>query len=280
MNPGNPQSPAPFFREAGFGPAVVCLHANASSSSQWRALMDACAPVFRVIAADSYGAGRTPAWPQGRALALRDEVALLEPVFARAGTPFSLVAHSYGAAVALIAALDRPERVRALVLYEPVLFSLIDAESPPPNDTDEFRRAFAAAAFALDAGDRDGAAECFIDFWMGPGAWVHTPGHRREAIAASVTHIRSWADACLREPTPLQAFSRLQVPVLYMVGKESPVCTRSVARLLASVLPQVELVELEGVGHMGPVTHPEIVNVEISRFLGRTLGASRPRRVA
>jgi len=32
--------PAPFFREAGAGPGV-CLHASASHSTRWRALMDA-----------------------------------------------------------------------------------------------------------------------------------------------------------------------------------------------------------------------------------------------
>ena len=30
----------PFFREAGTGPGVVCLHANASTSGQWRGLME------------------------------------------------------------------------------------------------------------------------------------------------------------------------------------------------------------------------------------------------
>ena len=29
----------------------------------------------------------------------------------------------------------------------------------------------------------------------------------------------------------------------------------------------VELVELEGLGHMGPITHPQIVNEHIGRFL-------------
>ena len=40
----------PFVREAGQGPAVVCLHSNASSSSQWRALMERLSPVHRVVA--------------------------------------------------------------------------------------------------------------------------------------------------------------------------------------------------------------------------------------
>ena len=30
----------PFFREVGSGPGVVCLHANASTSGQWRPLME------------------------------------------------------------------------------------------------------------------------------------------------------------------------------------------------------------------------------------------------
>lgn len=93
----------PHFREAGTGPGVVCIHSNASSSSQWRELMVSLAKDFHVLAADSFGAGKSPPWPD-HTVSLSDEVALLEPVFARAGDPFALVGHSYGAAVALVAA--------------------------------------------------------------------------------------------------------------------------------------------------------------------------------
>jgi pimeloyl-ACP methyl ester carboxylesterase len=261
-------TPAPFFREAGSGPGVVCLHSNAASSSQWRALMDLLAPRFRVLAADAYGAGKSPPWPTDRDVMLTDEVALLEPVFARAGERFALVGHSYGAAVALVAALARPDRVRALALYEPTLFSLIEAEGPSPNDADGIRNAVAASAAALDAGDAHRAAEAFIDFWMGKGAWAGTPEARKPAIAESVKNVRGWARALTGEPTPLEAFRKLDIPVLYMTGKASPRSSLGVARRLTAVLPRVELVEFEGVGHMGPLTHPEPVNRAIARFLG------------
>lgn len=257
----------PYFRAAGSGPGVVCLHANASSSSQWRGLMDALAPRFHVLAADSFGAGKGPPWPAGRTLQLRDEVALLEPVFARAGDPFVLVGHSYGAAVALVAAITRPQRVRALALYEPTLFALLDAEHPPPNEAEGIRGAVAGAAAALDAGAPDRAAGCFIDFWMGKGAWQRTPEARRAPIAASVGNVRGWAHALFTEPTPLEAFARLDIPVLYMMGKDSPASSRGVARLLTRALPRVEVLEFAGLGHMGPVTHPAIVNEAIVRFL-------------
>ena len=263
------QPPIPFFRESGAGPSVVCLHASASSSRQWQALAELLAPRYHVLAADSYGAGKSPAWPKDRSVSLRDEVALLEPVFARARKPFFLVAHSYGAALALTAALERPDRVRALVLYEPTLFGLLDAESPPPNEADGFRKAFAVAVALFDAGDAAGAARCFVDYWSGPGVWDQMPEARQGQVAVSMANLRGWAGACFSDPTPLEAFSWIGAPVLYMMGKDSPASTRGVARLLAEALPRVEIAQFEGLGHMGPVTHPQAVNRVISRFLER-----------
>lgn len=271
------QLPMPFFQEAGAGPGVVCLHSNASHSNQWRPLMQTLAADYRVLAPDSYGAGRSPDWTAKRPLRLADEVALLEPVFARAGAPFALVGHSYGGAVALMAALTWPERVSAVVVYEPTLFALVDAVKAAPNDADGIRDAVARAGLALDAGNKDAAAECFIDFWMGSGAWQRTPPTRKPAIAESVIHVRRWGKALFSEPTPLAAFARLQMPVLYMTGGASPASSLAVARELAPVLPRAGVASFDGLGHMGPITHPERVNATIARFLdatlGRTLGA-------
>jgi pimeloyl-ACP methyl ester carboxylesterase len=263
------RAPEPFFREAGTGPGVVCIHANASSSGQWRGLMDLLAPRFRVFAPDSYDSGKSPHWPSDRTIRLRDEAELIEPVLAKAGSPLSLVGHSYGAAVALIAALADPGRVRAMALYEPTLFALIDAERPAPNDADGIRAVVADAGPALDAGDLDAAAERFIDYWMGAGAWKRTSEERRPPIAASVRNMRRWGHALSTEPTPLDAFRSLEIPVLYMTGGRSTAAARGVARLLTSALPQVEVVEFEDLGHMGPVTHPDVVNEAIKRFLER-----------
>jgi pimeloyl-ACP methyl ester carboxylesterase len=263
-------SPAvPFFREAGSGPGVVCLHSNASHSSQWRALTEMLAPRFRVLAPDLYGAGKSPVWTAQRPLGLRDEVALIDPVLARAGDPLVLIGHSYGGAVALIAALLQPHRVRALALYEPTLFAVVDQQSPSPNDADGIRHTVADAAAALDAGDPERAAQRFIDFWTGTGAWARLPAARREPIASSVVNIRAWGSALFNEATPLDAFSRLNIPVFYMLGKDSPASSRSVGRLLTRVLPQVEVIEFPGVGHMGPITHPELINDAIAAFLAR-----------
>jgi len=261
------QPPIPFFRETGSGSGVVCLHANSSSSTQWRALMDVLAPEFHVLAPDFYGAGKSPAYPTDRTITLQEEAALLEPVFVQAGNPFALVAHSYGAAVALIAAISQPERIRALALYEPTLFAVLNAESPPSNDADGIRDIVIKANAELDASNPNGAARIFIDYWMGSGVWDHMPESRQAPIVASINCVRGWAKALLNEPTPLTAFTHLNIPVLYMVGKDSPVSSRGVARLFTKTLPNVQVVEFEGIGHMGPVTHAEVINEAIYGFL-------------
>lgn len=233
---------------------VVCIHANASSSAQWRRLAELLAPEFRVATPDS---------AQNRAR-LADEVALIEPDFA-------LVGHSYGAAVALIAALSYPDRVHALALYEPTLFSVLDN----PIEAKGIRRVVADAGAALDAGNPDAAAERFIDYWMGPGSWQRMPEARKPAIRASIVNVRRWGQALLHEPMPLAAFRSLDIPVLYMIGKRTTASARGVARLLTAALPRVEVLELADAGHMGPLTHPEPVNAAIRQFLRRTAAATR-----
>ena len=213
-------------------PGVVCLHANASSSSQWRALTNRLAHGYRVFSPDTLGAGQGPGWPAGQAVSLRDEVALLEPVFEAAGAPHFLIGHSYGAAVALMAALASPGRTRALAVYEPTLFAVLGNEADGREAASGIRAAVAGAAGAL-----------------------------------AVNDVSGWAAALFGEPTPLQAFEALDMPVLYMLGAQSPESSRAVARVLTQTLRNVSVIEFAELGHMGPVTHAELVNDAVAQFL-------------
>lgn len=255
----------PFCREAGDGPTVLCLHANASHSGQWRPLMDRLADRFHVVAIDSYGAGRTAEWPCSRDTELSDEVVLLDSVLARASSPAYLVGHSYGAAVALKAALLQPGRFSGLALYEPTFFSVVDRVTP--REVDGIRATATAAGRMLDEGDQDGAARCFVDFWTGVGSWDALAPDRKPAMAQSVRNIRRWAHALFSEPATLGELSALSMPILYMTGSASPRSSLSVAELLLRTLPNARGIVFPGLGHMAPVTHATQVNVEIERFL-------------
>jgi pimeloyl-ACP methyl ester carboxylesterase len=230
-------------------------------------LTDRLAGRFRTLAVDLYGSGKSPMWPGSRPLTLADEAALLAPVLAGAGPRFHVVGHSYGGAVALAAALGAPGRVESLVLFEPVLFSLLMAEDPTQPAAREIAAVRDDTVAALERGDPRASGARFVDYWMGTGTWAAMPEPRREALATAMSTVRAEWDAVFREPTPLSAFAALDVPVLCITGSESPASSRGVARLLTKALPRVTAVEIEGVGHMGPVTHPDRVNALIGRHL-------------
>jgi len=262
-------SPVASFREAGAGVGVVCLHASASSSTQWRPLMDRLASRFHVLAVDLYGSGRSPRWPDERPLSLLDETALIEPVLAGAGERFHLVGHSYGGAVALRTALAAPGRVESLVLFEPVLFSILMAADPAQPAAREIVAVRDETVGALERGRPDLAGAEFVDYWMGAGTWASVPEPRRAGIATAMRSVRAQWNAVFTEPAPLSAFATLEVPILYITGSESPASARAVAQLLTKNLPRVTVVELDGVGHMAPVTHPDPVNALIEGHLER-----------
>jgi pimeloyl-ACP methyl ester carboxylesterase len=256
-----------YAREAGAGDPVVCIHASASSSAQWRPLIDRLAVRFRVLAVDLYGAGRSPAWPDDRPLTLADEVALIEPVVAAAGPRVHVIGHSYGGAVALKLALMHPEWLASLIVFEPVLFSLLMAHDPDDPAAREISAVRADTSVAVNSGQLDTAGGRFVDYWMGAGTWASLPDARRQTIATAMTHIPGEWHAVFEEPVPLQAFAALDVITLCLVGSDSPDSSRAVSTLLAKTLPRASEVELERVGHMGPVTHPDQVNALIEQHL-------------
>ena len=183
----------PFFRDQGSGDAVICLHSNASTSSQWRAPAESLSNRYHVIAVDSYGAGKSPPWPTDRSLRLVDEVELLDAVLRLAGERFHVVGHSYGGAVAIKLATLYPKRVRSLALYEPTLFHLVVAGGDPLRSPARGIWSSATdAAHAVERGDNLAAAERFIDFWMDKGIWAAMPAGRQTAVAASAQNVKGW----------------------------------------------------------------------------------------
>ena len=225
--------------------------------------MDLLADRFRVLAADLYGCGRSPAWPGERKMGLDDQLELLAPVFERAGERFHLVGHSYGGAIALKAALKYGARVRSLALYEPVLFALLLRDSPKSDAAREITR----VRDEMIAAEPAVAAERFIDYWMGAGAWATTPEARRPMLVHAVQSVKAEWHSAFHEPTPLAAFGAVSSPTLLITGAASTAAARAVAKLLCTSLPGVRVEELAGAGHMAPVTEPGRVNPLIERFL-------------
>lgn len=246
-------------------PTVVLLHSSASSGRQWRALVEQLRPRFDVHAVDLHGHGFQAPWQGGRPLTLADEAALVLPLADAARGAVHLVGHSYGGAVALRVAALRPQLVRSVAVYEPVLFGLL----VQCNAHGEATREAVGLAERVRRHVRDGelhaAAAEFVDYWSGAGAWSSIGAERQAGIAARMPIVVQHFDALYRER--LDAGRLDQLPLLCLSGARTTTAAQRIGALLRARWPAARHETLDGLGHMGPITHPDVVNARIIRFL-------------
>jgi pimeloyl-ACP methyl ester carboxylesterase len=254
-------------------PVVVFLHGSASSPRQWQPYTERFALRYRAVAPPLIGYEPGSDWRPGgavnpgRMVSLEREAALLEPWLHLAAEGAHLVGHSYGAAVALHAALRYPGRVRSVVAYEPVLFNLLVAEPGARREAASIRVLSEAVKRYCAAGDFAAGARVFVDYWSGHGAWGRLPPDRQQAIAARMPKVDAEFDAVTAETTALAGYREVRAPVLCLYGSHTRGAARRVSRLLWTVLGRVDLVELPGMGHLGPITHAEQVGGLVQRHI-------------
>lgn len=247
-------------------PAVVLLHSSASSGRQWTALAEVLRPRFDVHAVDLHGHGAQPAWGGSAPLSLADDAALVGALLREHGSAH-VVAHSYGAAVALEFATRQPQSVLSLVAYEPVLFHWLVGADPGSVAAWDVVTIAETISTWLASGEPRAAARCFVEFWSGAGAWAALPTGAQNAIAGRMPTVQTHFDALLRQRLGRAELTRLTLPMLFMTGARTVAATRRIGALLRAALPRAEHATLAGMGHMGPVTHAVEVNRQVVSFL-------------
>lgn len=253
------------YRAAGAGPPAVLLHSGGGASGQWRALMDRLAPEYRVIAPDFYGHGKTPPWPGDGDFTLDDEAALVEAVMPD-DEPAHLIAHSYGASVAMQVAKRAVRPMRRLVLIEPTLFALLRGV-----DDAAWQGVLSGGAKLIDmvaAGEPEAGAARFMDYLFGDGSWAAMPKERQAALVAVMPSLSNDTKAQIAEGISAADYAGIETRTLLIYGAETPRDIRRTCEIVAGTLPDLRTEIVAGAGHMVPVTHAETVNGIIGDFLG------------
>lgn len=248
---------------------VVCLHSSAASGRQWAALEPQLGGRYRVLAPDLAGYGGNDPWPANRELSLAGEAARLKPIIEAQDRPVHLVGHSYGAAVAVRLALDLPRRVRSLALYEPTLFSVVAARAARPCGIEEVAAVADQVREYLGRGENGEAARAFVVYWAGLTAWDSLSPEQRDRLARRVHKAPSDFAALFQADIGPRDLRQLDVPVLCLCGAVTRLPARRVAESFRESIPAIEAVRIPGLGHMGPMTHPTLINELIRRFVTR-----------
>ncbi|HEX6098136.1 MAG TPA: alpha/beta hydrolase [Thermoanaerobaculia bacterium] len=244
-------------------PAVLLIHSGGFSSRQWRKLADLLAPDFRVVAPDLF-APRETSWKEDDGpFHFSLDVDFVESLL---DEPTHLVGHSYGGLMALQLALRRPELVRSIAVYDPVAFGVLDEV----EDADA-RAGLSAGLKQTWEPDASGVDEswlrAYVDWWSGPGAWEQAGDQTRAGFRAMRIQMFYGVMSLAADRTSRASYATIEAPTLIMGGALSPMPERRVVQRLAEALPNARMHCFEGLGHMGPISHPALVNEPIVQHL-------------
>jgi pimeloyl-ACP methyl ester carboxylesterase len=248
-------------------PAVVLAHGFGAWSFTWRAQRQALLEAgYRVIATDQigYGASARPSAPI-YTTQLQAEL-ILGALDALGVAEAAWVGHSFGARVALQAALLAPARVRSLVAIAPEAFAT--ARPPIAKLVDVPLLGYALAFYsAMPRLVRPGLKYVSKDHaWLTEEAVAGyaAPARVRGTTAAQVWQARSPKDGELPVPTNLGAVTQR---ALLIWGADDPVFPVADARRLAKILPRTTLRVIDGVGHLPHEEREAEVTAAIVKFL-------------
>lgn len=251
---------------AGAGPAVILLHASASGVRQWRKLFEELQDSYFVLAVNLFGYGKTSPWPDDRVQTLADQAVLAGAAASIIKEPVTLVGHSLGGAVALETALALGDRLQGVIVFEPILFSLLKAHGPVDAFAEIQNMGTRFSEWGWE-GDWDRAGEWFIDYWSGVGAWSAMSEERKAGLRTMLPNVLHEWDAMLSPARFLPEWGQITAPVHILRAADTRYPTHAIASLMTETHRHWHLHELAAGGHMAPLARPDLVNPAIEKLL-------------
>jgi pimeloyl-ACP methyl ester carboxylesterase len=261
-----------FERTGTGGDPVVLVHGSYVDRHTWDPVVPGLSQALHVLAYDRRGHGESSLGP--RPSPVRDDAEDLGALLTELDHfPAHVIAHSYGGAVALRLAADRPEMVRSLAVHEIPFVGLLEDDPTTAPEAERLEAGVLAMRTLIRDGHPEAAAEQLVDqFSTEPGAWGRLPPAAR---AGFVRHADRWAEeygdpeAIRPDPTALR---ELLIPVLLTEGTLSPPFLRRIMQQLAERIRNVKLQELPGAGHAPQLTRPhQYVGLLVNFLLERNV---------
>ena len=246
------------YRRSGEGPPLVLVHGTAADHGRWSPVLPALEESFTVYAIDRRGRGGSG---DGDGYVIEREFEDVAAVIDSIVEPVNLLGHSYGALLALEAAL-LTRNIRKLVLYDPGIE--VAGEEIYPHEVIERLEAL------LDKGDRArivvttmrevaGLPPEVVEYMQSLPVW-----QARVAAAHTIPRELRAVKAYRFDP---ERFGDLGVPTLLLSGGDSPAAFRKAGEAVDRALPDSRVVVMPGQGHSAMDTGTDLFTAEALRFL-------------
>ncbi len=260
--------------QKGTGQRLHFAHATGMNAALYADLLAPLASEFAISASDARGHGFTGLPNDPAALTSWDQFAddllrLLDVI--DAGAPWLLAGHSMGAAVSLLAAAARPDRVAGLVLIDPAMLpfdvaAMVRAGAAIPNpmaDQAARRRgAFASRAEAHAAYHGRGVFKTWPDAAL---AAYLDGGLVAAADGVALACAPAYEAATFRAVSPRiePALAGLNCPFILLAGEQDSTVRDAELAAFAAHPACLEARRLAGTSHFLPLEQPDAVRAAV-----------------
>lgn len=243
---------------SGSGPPLLLVHGTTADHTRWAGISPQLEQHYTVHAMDRRGRGASTDDPEGYHVLreAEDVAAVIDAI----GEPVDVLGHSHGGLCSLEGAL-LTDGVRKMVLYEPPIPTGV--EMYPPGAPDRMQA-------MIDDGKLEGALELFFR------EVVRMPDHefveyrelpvwkRRIQLAPTIPRELT-VDRSYRFDAG--KFADLHLPVLLLLGGDSPPIFQKAIETADAALPDSRVVVLPSQQHIAMDTNPELFMSEVLDFL-------------
>jgi pimeloyl-ACP methyl ester carboxylesterase len=257
------------YQDQGQGTPVVFVPGALSDYRVWDAEREAVASRYRFIALTQRYYGIGP-WPDNGAkfsLATHaDDLAAF--VKGLNIGPVVLVGWSYSGPIVLLVAVQHPELVRGMFIYEPGSLSYVTDSADLKLATDDRKAMNAPGMEASKAGDNASATRLIL-------AGVNNQSDAFDSAPEAIRTMWLENDRTLTlgfaAPAPpkvsCQQLGQIKVPVTIARGEQTRPYYRIAAETAARCITGAKLVVLPKDRHLAPVQDPVVVSNELMKFL-------------
>ena len=247
------------YRDLGIGDPIIFAHCSSGSHLIWMPLAEQLASQFQLFLPDLIGYGQSDSWPNSTPYDAEADAEIILALLQKAGRPAHVIAHSYGAAMALRAAIIDPALIRSLHLIEPVAFSLLE-KFGHEKEWEEISAIGSKVIHYCEHNQKEKASEIFINYWSGRFAWKITGDAQKKEIINSIDKVAKEFSILTSNNLTKEDYQNLYIETHLFYGDKTQESTSKVTHSLFDLLPNATLTAIPGAGHMSPLSHRSIVN--------------------
>ncbi len=258
----------------GAGPSVHFTHANGFNARTYVPILGPLAGTAHVMASDLRGHGATtlPADPAAHVSWRVYPADLIRVLDAVGRGPYVLAGHSMGGTTSLLVAAERPDLVKALVLFDPVALQF-----PENVDRDQIPLVIGARKRRAVFPDVESARRAYT----GRGAFKTWPAETLDAYLEGglKPDAEGWRLACAPEweaqnfrlgpPDLLPAIDALECPITILHADEGSTAGQPLLARIKARHPGAHIERVPGTTHFLPMERPDLVRAALTEAISR-----------